>query len=197
MAPSCASRTAAGAPRLASRSADLSALRKMPSTPLATSGVWCRKGRSRLGTDSTHCRTPGSCGSRAPPRTGRPSPWGRPRAPRRGRSPGDAGPPGTGASRWDGGGDRRHQPDGTPVLWWRPTIGGRYGKVLGHGRPCPSPPEIRVLRHGWISHACIPEREMKQKAGCEGPRAPIGLDPLDGESSSHRRWGRSSCRPAR
>ena len=38
MAPSCASRTAAGAPGLASRSADLSTLRKMASTPLATSG---------------------------------------------------------------------------------------------------------------------------------------------------------------
>jgi len=30
--------------------------------PLATSGVWCRKGRIRLGTDGTHCRT-GRCGT--------------------------------------------------------------------------------------------------------------------------------------
>jgi hypothetical protein len=50
------------APGLASRNVDLSARRKMPSTPLATSGVWCRNGRSRLGTDSTHCRT-GRCGN--------------------------------------------------------------------------------------------------------------------------------------
>jgi hypothetical protein len=39
MAPSCTSRTRAGAPGLASRSADLSARTKMASTALATSGV--------------------------------------------------------------------------------------------------------------------------------------------------------------
>ncbi len=50
-----------GAPGLASREAALSALRKMASAALATPGVWCRKGRRRLGTDSSHRRT-GRCG---------------------------------------------------------------------------------------------------------------------------------------
>ncbi len=68
-----------------------------------------------------------------------------------------------------GGGDRQHRRDDTPVLWWRPTTGERYGKGLGHARPYPNPPEIREPRHGWISHVCIPEREIKQKAGWEGP----------------------------
>jgi hypothetical protein len=81
-------------------------------------------------------------GSRAPPATGRPSPWGRHPAPRRGRSP-DAGLWGRGAFRWGGGGDRRQGRDDTPALRWRPAICGRYGKGLGHGRPCPKPPGMR------------------------------------------------------
>ncbi len=104
--------------------------------------------------------------SRAPPTTGRPSPWGRFPEPRRERSPGGAGPPGRGASRWGGGGDRRHRPGDTPAPRWSPTIGWRYGKGLGHARPCPNPPEIRVLRHGWISHGSpFPDVRTKQKSG--------------------------------
>jgi hypothetical protein len=69
-----------------------------------------------------------------------------------------------------GGGDRRHRLGDTSALRWSLTIGGRYGKGLGHARPCPNPPETRVLRHGWISHGPpFPEMRTKQKSRCDGP----------------------------
>ncbi len=127
----------------------------MPDTSTPEGGCAHSLSRVCARTREPGCHTAGNCGSRAPPTTGRPSPWGRRPAPRRGRSPDDAGPPGTAASRWDGGGDRPHRPGDTPAPRWSPTIGRRYGKGLGHARPCPcpNPPEIRVPGHGWISHA--------------------------------------------
>ena len=45
------------APGLACRSVVRMARRKMCSTALAIVGLWCRKGRMRFGTESTHWRT--------------------------------------------------------------------------------------------------------------------------------------------
>jgi hypothetical protein len=168
MAPSCASRTAIGAPGLASRSADLSARRKMPSTALASSGVWCRKGRS---------------GSPAPPTWGPPSPWGRGPAPRRGRSPGDAAPPGRGASRWDGGGDRRALFDGPGLLAvHRAQVEEPSGGCVAHGRV--NGARVRGAPHrspGCPHTRPSPRRARPRSVPGVRPRSPILQEPRNHE----------------
>jgi len=123
-----------------------------------------------------------------PPTGGRPSPWGRRPAPRQGMYPGDAGPPGTGGSRWGGGGDRPG-----------PNLGracgrGREGKAVmvastrsagtrvGSG-PCPSLRRTQGRGHGaagqqsWISTPpCAESATGPPPAPTGGGDSAIGRD---------------------
>lgn len=111
------------------------------------------------------CRSGDNRESRVPPRWGPPSPWGRRPAPRRGRFPGDAGPPGRAVFRWGAGDDRQRRQGGTSAPGSSPTIDGRHGKEMGNGEPSPKPLGIRGPGHGWISQALpSPQAGPKQKS---------------------------------
>ena len=113
------------------------------------------------------CRSGDNRESRVPPRWGPPIPWSRLPAPRRGRSPGDAGPPGRAVFRRGGGDDRQRRQGGTSAPGSSPTIDAR--QEMGCGRPSPKPRGIRGPGHGWISQALpSPQVGPKQKSGREG-----------------------------
>ncbi|TVR62621.1 MAG: hypothetical protein EA422_11030 [Gemmatimonadales bacterium] len=103
---------------------------------------------------------------------GHPIPWSRPPAPRQGRSPGDAGPPGGTSQLVDGRGRRRPRDD-TSTLRGRPNIGGRYEKGLGHASPSPKPPEPRVPCALGVQSHVLPSPQALHRASA----APSDLCP--------------------
>jgi hypothetical protein len=71
-------------------------------------------------------------------------------------------------------------PLATSGVWCRE--GRSYGEGLGHARPCPNPPEIRVLRHGCISHPPLSPPKSAPPTADSGQTEvvfPSGSDPAD------------------